>query len=278
MSKELEIKVLNVDIVETRNKLEELGCKYIGENIQKLYVYDVLTIKGLYNSIISDWHDTSTGMQDVILSRFKQLILEVNSVISMQDSKELCRIFNAGSILELRESVKKSDEIYKKLQLEEVSKIFNSYGVNQNKWIRLRETGNKATITIKHILDNKNVDIGDGINQYGLHSIEEVEMQVESIEIGKNILEQLGFYHRNYQEKKRVSYIYEPLNVEIEIDSWPLIPPYIEIEGKSEQSINKMVELLGYSISEVLVANTSAVYQKYGIDIYSYKELKFKEE
>lgn len=66
MSKELEIKVLNVDIVETRNKLEELGCKYSwGEYSKIWYVWRIL-IDGLYNSIISDWHDTSTGSKDAM--------------------------------------------------------------------------------------------------------------------------------------------------------------------------------------------------------------------
>ena len=69
--------------------------------------------------------------------------------------------------------------------------------------------------------------------------------------------------------------IYEPLSLEIEIDTWPMIPPYVEVEGKSEEEIYKFIELLGYSKEDVKVANTSGVYAMYGINIYDFKELKF---
>ena len=113
------------------------------------------------------------------------------------------------------------------------------------------------------------------MQQYGLDSINETEINVDSIEVANELLETLGFYHRNYQEKKRISYFYEPLSLEIEIDTWPMIPPYMEIEGKSEEEIYRFVELLGYPKESVKIANTSGVYAMYGINIYDYKELKF---
>lgn len=273
MSKELEIKILEVDPTEIEEKLRALGCVKTLDILQKIYVYDVFTIKGLYQTIVADWDDTSAGMQDVVLNRVKQLLLELNSIITNEDNCLLCEYFNETSLLDVAEKVEHSKQWQERLTSSEMAKVISKYGVNPNKWIRLRQTGEQITITVKHILENCN--ISDGLQQYGLDSINETEINVDSIEVANELLETLGFYHRNYQEKKRISYIYEPLSLEIEIDTWPMIPPYMEIEGKSEEEIYRFVELLGYPKESVKIANTSGVYAMYGINIYDYKELKF---
>ena len=51
MSKELEIKILEVNPTEIEEKLRALGCVKTVDTLQKLYVYDVFTIKGLYQTI-----------------------------------------------------------------------------------------------------------------------------------------------------------------------------------------------------------------------------------
>ena len=274
MSKELEIKILEVNPEEIEAKLQKLGCVKTLDVLQKLYVYDVLTIKGLYQTIKVDWNDTSSGMSDVVIQRTKQLMLELNSIISDEDNKKICEYLGERSLIDVANIITHTDEWYSKLISPEIEAIISRYGVNPNKWIRLRQTGEQITITVKHILENCNIT--DGLQQYGLSSINETEIKVDSIEVANELLETLGFYHRNYQEKKRISYIYEPLSLEIEIDTWPMIPSYLEVEGKSEEDIYKFVELLGYSRENVKIANTSGVYAMYGINIYDFKELKFE--
>lgn len=273
MSKELEIKILEVNPTEIEEKLRALGGVKTLDVLQKLYVYNVFTIKGLYQTIVADWDDASAGMQDVVLKRVKQLLLELNSIITKEDNRILCKYFDETSLLGVAEKVEHSNEWQKKLTSDEMANVISKYGVNPNKWIRLRQTGEQITITVKHILEN--CYISDGLQQYGLDSVNETEINVDSIEVANELLETLGFYHRNYQEKKRISYIYEPLSLEIEIDTWPMIPPYMEIEGKSEEEIYRFVELLGYPKESIKIANTSGVYAMYGINIYDYKELKF---
>lgn len=273
MSKELEIKILDVNPEKIEVKLRQLGCVKTLDVLQKLYVYDVLTIKGLYQTIKADWYDTSAGMSDVVIQRTKQLMLELNSIISDEDNQKICEYLGEVSLLDVAHMLTYTDEWYARLTSPEMKEIISKYGVNPNKWIRLRQTGDQITITVKHILENCNIT--DGLQQYGLSSINETEINVDSIEVANELLETLGFYHRNYQEKKRISYIYEPLSLEIEIDTWPMIPPYVEVEGKSEEEIYKFIELLGYSKEDVRVANTSGVYAMYGINIYDFKELKF---
>lgn len=64
-----------------------------------------------------------------------------------------------------------------------------------------------------------------------LGGTQEHEVVVSDFEKMNDILEKLGYKHRNYQENKRIRYILD--EVEIDIDTWPLIPTYAEIEGKN---------------------------------------------
>lgn len=78
-------------------------------------------------------------------------------------------------------------------------------------------------------------------------------------------MEKLGYKHKAYQENKRISYLLD--GVEIEIDFWPLIPPYLEVEGKSIQEVELMVEKLGYNMEQTTSINTKKVYEKYEVDL-----------
>ena len=66
--------------------------------------------------------------------------------------------------------------------------------------------------------------------------------------------------------------------MEIDIDSWPLIPPYLEIEGNSDEEIRKVIEKLGLQNKDIVSCNTADVYKKYGIDLYQFRELRFNEK
>ena len=84
----------------------------------------------------------------------------------------------------------------------------------------------------------------------------------------------MGYNYRNYQENKRVSYTLD--GVDIEIDSWPLIPTYVEIEGKSEEAVRSMVKKLGYTMKQVTSLDVTTIFEeKYGIDILNIRKLKF---
>ena len=124
--------------------------------------------------------------------------------------------------------------------------------------------------TIKHILNPDLKEEGDS----QIQRVMETEMEVPSIEDGNAILEQLGFNFRNYQEKMRTTY--EVDGVEVDVDTWPMIPTYVEIENDSEDTIYQMIKKLGLEGKRRVSCNTAAVYRMYGIDIYQYRELKFE--
>ena len=92
----------------------------------------------------------------------------------------------------------------------------------------------------------------------------------------KEILNHLGYEARNYQENYRRVYLLN--NTEISIDSWPLIPTYAEIEGKTNEDVEKVLELVNTKNYKVTTFDVDSIYREiYGIDIMKIKELKFGE-
>ena len=66
--------------------------------------------------------------------------------------------------------------------------------------------------------------------------------------------------------------------VEVDIDSWPMIPTYLEIEGKSEEDVYKILELLGYKREDCTTRDVEGIYLDYGYDLNTIYDLKLEEE
>ncbi|MEG0873602.1 MAG: CYTH domain-containing protein [Clostridia bacterium] len=134
--------------------------------------------------------------------------------------------------------------------------------ITKGKWIRLRTNGYKTTLAIKHV------------KNYSINRTKELEVEVSNFEETNEILEILGYEYRNYQENNRIQYRLD--DVEINIDSWPLIPTYAEIEGKSEDAVKKCLKLLDIDTDRVISMDLVSIYnKKYGINIIDMETLKF---
>lgn len=273
MSKlEREIKVLNIDVETLRNKLEELGAVLKNDGIQKIYVYDLPSIYARFSDCMMQLENgTKPYNIEICRNKLKTLFTEIDNLMT---SKQQENMLESIGYKYLSEVLSNTDDIKLKdiLCTSAVRKMIKTFDINPNKWIRVRETDGKTTITVKHILNEK-LQAEYGTN---MQPVLETEMEVPSIESANAILEQLGFAYRNYQEKKRVSYNLD--GTEIEIDTWPLIPPYLEIEGQSDEQIYQVIKKLGLLDKETISCNTAEVYQKYGIDIYEYRELRFNQK
>lgn len=140
--------------------------------------------------------------------------------------------------------------------------VYDIDPADQSRWIRLRDNGEKITLTIKKI-ENDNID-----------GTKEIEIKVDNFDKANLFLNELGFFHKAYQENKRISYRLD--GIKIEIDFWPRIPPYIEIEGVSREETEKVIKLFGYDITQTTSMGVTKVYmEKYGINIHDFKELRF---
>lgn len=260
---ELEVKVLNINEKSIIQKIEELGGTFVEESTQYLYTYDLPTIYGRYLDILIQIENPESEIkQDVAFSKLELLFWEIDNLLTNEEKAQLKQIVNVENLIDLLEV--ETQNILKILNQKELKDFLQKFHNNSKKWIRLRKTNKKTTLTVKHIL----ADNGSNIQQ-----MQEIEMEVPSMEVAKDFLKALGFSYKNYQEKKRISYILK--NHVIDIDTWPGIPTYMEIEGEGEEDINGILNLLGYSIKDTVSCTVDDVYKKMGIDILSIRELKF---
>jgi adenylate cyclase class 2 len=132
-----------------------------------------------------------------------------------------------------------------------------------SRWIRLRDTGDEVTLTVKEIAH-------DGID--GTH---ETEIVVDDFDVASELLGRLGFTPKSYQENRRTSFVFH--GARLEIDAWPLIPPYLEIEGDSSDHVIETAALLDFEETQLAGENTIKIYARYGIDLNTTPELRFPE-
>ena len=270
MSKEIEIKILGVDFEKTKNNLEFLGAKFEGDNLQKIYIYDLAPISTTFISI-REILKKNIGKKENELARQKLALLlaDLSDLLSGKDKSDLLQIANVQSLDVLIKDISNGN-IPNVIFESCFEKVVSKYDTNPNKWIRLRESGGKTTIALKQIFNRKTID---GVRQHSIDDVKEIEIVIDSLEKGKQLLEELGYFHKNYQEKRRISYSLTD-KVKVDIDFWAYIPPYLEIEAETEESVYDTLTKLGFDKSEARILNADDVYTFYGLDMYSYKELK----
>lgn len=134
----------------------------------------------------------------------------------------------------------------------------------QGKWIRLRTNGKKTTLTIKNILSTK------------IDGTKELEIEVDDFEKTNLILKELGYSPKGYQENRRIQYLLD--GVEIDIDIWPFIPTYLEIEGKNEEEIYTTLDKLNISKQEITTEDVEKIYLNYGHNLNDMYNLELEEE
>ena len=78
---------------------------------------------------------------------------------------------------------------------------------------------------------------------------------------------------KSYQENRRASFTLG--DVELELDEWPMIPPYLEIEGSARDDVVRVAGLLGYGEDQLTGENTVKVYARYGVDLTAIPNLRF---
>lgn len=114
-------------------------------------------------------------------------------------------------------------------------------------YMRIRDEGYRTTITYKQF-DKHSVD---GAKEY--------EIEVSSFEDALNILNSVGLEYDTYQENRRENWVHE--RVEIMLDEWPWVRPYIEIEGPSENALRDTAKKLGLDWSNAIFGAITQVYR-----------------
>ena len=135
-----------------------------------------------------------------------------------------------------------------------------------NSWVRLRDEGDKVTLTFKKRLGAK-----DGVkNDEGML---EHEIIVSDFDQTAKILESIGLTLKFYEEKRRIRYFLG--DIEFDIDFCPALKPYLEIETDSWEKIDKAISLLELDPKDKKMYSTMQIYKQYGIDEHDYIEMTF---
>ncbi|HEU5004755.1 MAG TPA: CYTH domain-containing protein [Candidatus Saccharimonadales bacterium] len=136
---------------------------------------------------------------------------------------------------------------------------------DQGAWIRVRDEGSQVTMGFKQ---RKMSD--DGANDVGM---KEIEIKVDSFDKAWQFLEAVGLKQKFYEENRRVRWTLD--TIEFDIDYWPLLKPYLEIEAGSWKDIDKAIKILDLNPDDKKIFSTFQVYQLEGINELEYDILTF---
>ncbi|MCL2085831.1 CYTH domain-containing protein [Candidatus Saccharibacteria bacterium] len=112
---------------------------------------------------------------------------------------------------------------------------------------RIRDEGDKTAITYKQF------------DSLSLDGAKEIEMTVEDFDTAIELLSAIGLKHNSIQESKRETW--QLGNVKIELDEWPWLNPYIELEGEDEASLREVADKLELNWSKGIFGDVMAVYR-----------------
>jgi adenylate cyclase, class 2 len=119
-------------------------------------------------------------------------------------------------------------------------------------WLRVRDEGDKITMSLKVVDRDK------------IHNQKEICLEIDDFSKAVIFLESIGCKKRAYQESMRELWTVD--GVEVTLDEWPFLEPYVEIEGKSEKSVGEVSKKLGFDYKNALFCSIDILYEnKYGI-------------
>jgi len=140
---------------------------------------------------------------------------------------------------------------------------------NQGAWIRIRDEGDKVTFSFKQRLGIKSDDGSSNDS-----SMEEVEIIVNDFEKAAKLLEKIGLKQKFYEENRRIRYVLK--DIEFDIDFWPGLEPYLEIETNSWKKIDQAINQLKLNPQDKKIFSTYQVYQQKGIDENDFSQITFE--
>lgn len=134
-------------------------------------------------------------------------------------------------------------------------------------WVRVRDEGDKITLSYKQLNDRT------------LHGTKEVNLIVNDYKKTCEFLTVIGLQDCNYQETKRETWQLD--NVQIELDEWPWIKSFIEIEANNEEDLKKVTGLLGLELNNAVHGSVEIAYQaEYDVseaEVDAWPKIKFSE-
>jgi adenylate cyclase, class 2 len=155
------------------------------------------------------------------------------------------------------------EEVEEKLKEIDAEKVFDGELVSiyfdfpdkrlekEGKVLRLRKKDEKVILTYKKLISQDEAKIMD-----------ENEFEIPDLDLMKKIFKEIGLFPLYEFKKHRTTYKLD--RIHFEIDKYPDIPVFLEIEAPDLEEIDEMVSKLGFSKEEVSSYSIKEVLEHYG--------------
>jgi adenylate cyclase, class 2 len=131
-------------------------------------------------------------------------------------------------------------------------------------WLRLRDQGKACFLTYKQTASSDRA----------VDSILEAEVQVGDFEDTRVLLDAMGFTAVRFQENYREEWHLD--GVTFDLDTWPDLPTFLEIEGPDEAAVRQAAKVFGLSFDDASFGSVDEVYRAVlGRDILAESKLTF---
>lgn len=124
----------------------------------------------------------------------------------------------------------------------------------ENRLIRVRKSGDNTRLTYKHHHD---MEKGESI---------EIEQGITDLEKAVQLFESIGLIAHRRQQKKR--HTLTAFGVTFDIDTWPRIPTYVEIEGDSHELLKLAAQKVNLEWPKAIFKDSRwVIHNVYNIDM-----------
>jgi adenylate cyclase class 2 len=142
-------------------------------------------------------------------------------------------------------------------------KIFENSTLEGGAWVRLRDEGERSTLTLKQVTDSTSID-----------GTTEIETEVTDLNAMAEILTRVGMAEVRYQENYREEWRWG--EVAFDFDTWPDLPTFVEVEGPDEVSVRAAAAAVGLDYSQARFGSVDEIYKsELGRDILAEPTLMF---
>lgn len=122
--------------------------------------------------------------------------------------------------------------------------------IGDGSWVRVRDEGDgNITMSFKQVTERT------------LSGTHEICLQIDDFQKAVDFLKEIGIKPHNIQQTRRESW--ELDGASIDLDEWPWVPPYIEIEAADETTVKRVAEKLGLSMQDAIYGSVEPVYIKH---------------
>lgn len=122
----------------------------------------------------------------------------------------------------------------------------------EDSWLRVRDEGDKITMSLKVV------------SGHNIEDQKESYLEVSDHDSAVDFLKSIGCEQKAYHETKREMWKLD--GVEICIDEWPFLEPFVEVEGPDEPAVKAVSKKIGFDYQKAIFCAVDYQYsQKYGL-------------